>query len=46
MAKEYVFTFSKPVPLTAKVIEIMNKIVRALGGKKFYAEGNSLVVVM
>ena len=46
MAKEYVFTFSKPIPLTSKVIEIMNKIVRSLGGTRFYAEGNALVVVI
>ena len=47
MGKEYVFEFSGRVPLTVKIVALINKIVILLGGKRFYIENlNTIVVVM
>ena len=46
MAEECVLEFSSTLPpLSSYVTELINKIVRLVGGKRFYIEGNKIVVV-
>lgn len=44
--KEYVFEFSAMVVPTGIILDGISKLVKLLGGKSSYVEGNKLVVVM
>lgn len=44
--KEYVFEFSKPIPQTAYIVSLLNKLLKVLGGKRVYIENETKIVVV